>query len=373
MKKIIYTLAIAVVALMGIAANVTSTDSANIDEGFSFGNPEIAAINSMSFSPQGILFIGDSKKASIYALDIKDAENKDEVKGLNIRKLDEKIAAALGTTIDQIKINDMVVNPVSKMPYFGVNVTDGTPILLRLNGENFENVSLDAISFSKINLNDAIAEDAKDKRGRPQRNWAIADLKFHKGKVLVSGLSNKEFSSTFRSISFPFDSKQEATSLEIWHAAHGKYETHAPIKTFTIIEMEGIEYLMASYTCTPLVLFPMNDLKDGVHSKGRTVAELGAGNSPLDMVSYEKDGKKYFLMSNTNRPVMRLDYEDIAGFQETLTEPVTEFGVATGVPYDNLPMPYVLQMDKLDDTNVVYMQRTASGEMVLQSRPTKWM
>ena len=78
-------------------------------------------------------------------------------------------------------------------------------------------------------------------------------------------------------------------------------------------------------------------------------------------------------MSNTNRPVMRLDYEDIANFQETLTEPVTEFGIATGVAYDNLPMPYVLQMDKLDDNNVVYMQRTASGELVLRSRPTKWM
>ena len=372
MKKIIYTAAIAIVALIGIAATINSSDSAN-NEGFSYGNPEIAAINSMSFSPEGVLFIGDSKKASIYALNIKDAKSAEEVKGVNLRKVDEKIAAALGTTIDNIRINDMVVNPVSKMPYFGVNITDGTPVLLRLKGEEFENVSLDAINFSKISLNDAIAEDAKDRRGRPQRNWAIADLKFHKGKVLVSGLSNKEFSSTFRSFSFPFDNTQKATSLEIWHAAHGKYETHAPIKTFNIIEMEGVEYLMASYTCTPLVLFPMSDLKDGVHSKGRTVAELGAGNSPVDMVSYEKNGKKYFLMSNTNRPVMRLDYEDIANFQETLTEPVTEFGIATGVAYDNLPMPYVLQMDKLDDNNVVYMQRTASGELVLRSRPTKWM
>ena len=69
--------------------------------------------------------------------------------------------------------------------------------------------------------------------------------------------------------------------------------------------------LMASYTCTPLVLFPLNELKAGVHAKGRTVAELGAGNSPLDMISYEKEGKKYFLMSNSNRPVMRIKYDEI--------------------------------------------------------------
>jgi len=254
-----------------------------------------------------------------------------------------------------------------------VNIADGTPILLRLKGESFENVSLKEVSYSKVGLENAIAEDAKDKRGRPQRIWAISDLKYHDGKVLVSGLSNKEFASTFRSIPFPFKGSQDHASLEIWHAAHGQFETHAPIKTFDIIDMGGTEYLMASYTCTPLVLFPMSDLENGVHTKGRTVAELGAGNSPLDMISYEKGGKKYFLMSNSNRPVMRIDYEDIANFKETLTQTVKEFGVATGVPYDNLPFPYVFQMDTLDAENVVYVQRTGDGSLVLRSRSTKWM
>lgn len=372
MKKITLTITIAIVAFVGISATLNFSDF-DFKEGFNYGNPEIAAINSMSFGPEGVLFIGDSKNAAIYALDTKDIRAKEEAESVNIGGLDEKIAAALGTTVGNIKINDMVVNPISKMPYFGVNITDGTPILLRLNGEQFENVPLNDVNFSKVNLQDPIAIDAKDRRGRPQRSWAIADLKYHEGKVFVSGLSNKEFASTFRSIPFPFKDGQKSASLEIWHAAHGKYETHAPIKTFNIIEMEGVDYLMASYTCTPLVLFPLGDLKDGVHTKGRTVAELGAGNSPIDMISYEKNGNKYFLMSNTNRPVMRIDYKDIAGFEETITDTVSEFGKTTGVAYDNLPMPYVLQMDKLDDENVLYVQRTASGEMVLRSRPTKWM
>ena len=190
---------------------------------------------------------------------------------------------------------------------------------------------------------------------------------------MVSGLSNKEFASTFRSIEFPFSENQVAASLEVWHAAHGAYETHAPIKTFDVITLEGIDYLLASYTCTPLVLFPLDELKEGVHKKGRTVAELGAGNSPLDMISYEKEGKKFFLMSNNNRPVMRFDYTDIANFRETLTEPVEEFAVATGVSYDNLPFPHVLQMDLLDAENVLYMQRTADGDLLLRTRSTKWM
>ncbi|MBT8185705.1 MAG: hypothetical protein KJN76_12745, partial [Eudoraea sp.] len=252
-------------------------------------------------------------------------------------------------------------------------VTDGTPVLLKLNGDKLENVSLKSASYSKIMLQDPVAVDAKDRRERPLRIWAISDLKYHDGKVLVSGLSNKEFGSTFRSIPFPFSETQQYASLEIWHAAHGQFETHAPIKTFDVINLDNKDYLMASYTCTPLVLFPLDELKDGVHAKGRTVAELGAGNSPLDMISYEKEGQQYFLMSNSNRPVMRFKYENIAGFKESMTEPVEEFGVAKGVAYDNLPFPYVLQMDKLDEANVVYIQRTSDGDMVLKSRTTKWM
>ena len=58
---------------------------------------------------------------------------------------------------------------------------------------------------------------------------------------------------------------------------------------------------------------------------------------------------------------------------ETLTETVEEFAVATGVPYVSLPMVNVLQLDNLDDGNVVYLQRSADGDLILRTRPTKWM
>lgn len=370
MKKLVFSGLLIGLAVITIAA--VSKKESTLTDGFTTGNPEIASINSLSFGPEGILFVGDSKQAMVYAIATNDTESKTAAK-IGIRDFDTKVAAALGTTSENIKITDMAVNPISKQPYFSVNVVDGTPVILRLNGENLENVSLKEASYSKISLTDPIAADAKDRRGRSQRVWAIADIKYHNGAVMVTGLSNKEFGSTFRSIPFPFTDAQEHASLEIWHAAHGKFETHAPIKTFDVIEMEGKDYLMASYTCTPLVLFPMDELKGGKHLKGRTVAELGAGNSPLDMISYEKEGKKYFLMSNTNRPVMRITYDNIANFKDTVTEKVDGFGATVGVAYDNLPLPYVLQMDNLDDATVVYMQRTASGQLVLASRSTKWM
>ena len=372
MKKLVSLAALCALVLITISATI-NTKATHLKDNFVFGDPEIASIEELTFGPEGILFIGDTKNAAIYALDTKDVEEKAAAENISIEGFDEKVAASLGTTSENIKISDMAVNPLSKTVYFSVTVTDGTPVLLKLNGDQLENVSLKSISYSKIMLQDPVAVDAKDRRERPLRIWAISDLKYHDGKVLVSGLSNKEFGSTFRSIPFPFTDAQHFASLEIWHAAHGQFETHAPIKAFDIINLENTDYLMASYTCTPLVLFPLAELKDGVHSKGRTVAELGAGNSPLDMISYEKEGKKYFLMSNSNRPVMRIKYETIANYKDNITESVDEPYVARGVAYDNLPFPYVLQMDKLDEGNVVYIQRTADGDLVLKSRTTKWM
>ncbi|WP_422104502.1 hypothetical protein [Winogradskyella sp.] len=375
MKTFILGVAICITAFFTISAvseNSASTTNP-LTANFTVGDPGIASINALSFGPEGILFIGDSKNAAIYAVDTKDVTAGKTPDRINLSGFDEKIAASLGTTTDNIRITDMAVNPVSKHVYFSINVTDGTPVLLRLSGEDLEHVALNNVSHSKVALKNAIAVDAKDRRGRSQRVWAIADLRYHDGKVLISGLSNKEFKSTFRSFSFPFTNDQDYASLEIWHAAHGQYETFAPIKTFDVITLDNKDYLMASYTCTPLVLFPMDELSGGKHIKGRTVAELGGGNSPLDMITYKKDGKQYFLMANTNRPVMRFKYETIANFKDSMTEPVKEFGVAKGVAYDNLPMVNVLQMDNLDDSNVVYLQRTSSGDLVLRSRPTKWM
>ena len=337
---------------------------------FVTGNPDIASINALSFGPDGVLFIGDSKNATIIALDTKDIVAKENAEAIRMADIDMKIAAALGTTTDNIRVTDMAVNPVSKNVYFSVNTTDGTPVVLKLNGETFEHVSLKDASYSKVAITDAVSKEKKDRRGRSQRALAISDIKYHKGQVMVTGLSNKEFSSTFRSIAFPFNDMQDQASLEIHHAAHGRYETYAPIKTFSIVNVANKEYLMASYTCTPLVLFPLDELKGGTHVKGRTVAELGAGNAPLDMITFERDGKPYFLMSNSNRPVMRIDYDAITNYNSELTTPVKGYA-AEGVPYTNLPMVNVLQLDNLDANNIVYLQRTSGGQLVLVSRPTK--
>jgi len=367
MKKLFLGITLVGIAFLTVAMIGNDEDNLTVD--FIKGNPEVKSINAMSFGPNGILFVGDSKSAAIFALDTKDVEPNENKERVFIEDFDVLIASSLGTSVDNIKITDMAVNPSSKNIFFSVNVGDGTPVLLKLNGQEIENISLKDVSYSKTSLDNPISEDAKDRRGRSQRVWAISDMKYHKGKVMVTGLSNKEFGSTFRSIPFPFNDTQDQASLEIYHVAHGQYETKSPIKAFNVITIENKDYLMASYTCTPLVLFPIDDLKAGKHVKGRTVAELGAGNSPLDMISFEKNGKPYFLMSNTNRPVMLFKYNEILDFKKSLNSPQEGYG-STGVPYVSLPMVNVLQLDNLDAENVVYTQRSSNGKLIIRSGST---
>src|SRR5205807_2241410 len=111
---------------------------------------------------------------------------------------------------------------------------------------------------------------------------------------------NEEFASTLRRIAFPFTGAAVSNSLEIFHVSHAKYETHSPIRNFVPY---GQDAILASYTCTPLVTFSLHDLTPGAQVKGKTVAELGAGNTPLDMIAFTRDGEEFLLVSNARHPL----------------------------------------------------------------------
>jgi hypothetical protein len=127
------------------------------------------------------------------------------------------------------------------------------------------------------------------------------------GKLWVAGLSNEEFASKLRAIASPFNAVDAGTSVEIYHGNHRAVETRSPVYTFVPYTLGGQQNLIAGYLCTPLVKFPVSGLKPGEKVRGTTVAEFGAGNRPLDMIVYRKDGQDFLLMSNNSRGVMKID------------------------------------------------------------------
>ena len=68
----------------------------------------------------------------------------------------------------------------------------------------------------------------------------------------------------------------------------------------------GEPSLVASYLCTPLVTLPVSSLKPGAHVRGKTIAEFGSRNRPLDMVVYKKGGQDFLLIANNARGVMKV-------------------------------------------------------------------
>ncbi len=365
MRKLILTLLVGLFCLPSFAND-------SLTKNFTTGNPEIGSINAMTFGPEGILFLGDSQNSQIVAVDMSSAK-KATNKKLYLKDIESLLSDLLGADSDQLQIIDMVVNPVNQNIYIDAQHSSGKSFLFLVNNNTLENIPLSSVSFSKTVVSNVIKADAKDRRGRPLRRLAITDIQYGNGQIMVSGLNNAEFASTFRSIPFPFTNNQKDSSLEIYHAAHGKYETHAPIKTFMTTTINNQPHIIASYTCTPLVVFPMNSLNPGAHTKGRTVAELGNWNTPLDIIEMTKDGKRYILMANSNRALMKIKVSDIEAFNTSLNTRVKERAGTSGVDFINLPFVNVQQLDKLNDKEFVFIQREANGKLALKTSSIRWL
>ncbi len=88
---------------------------------------------------------------------------------------------------------------------------------------------------------------------------SITDMAFVDGKLVVAGLSNEEFASKLRTIPYPFAKVDNGTSVEIYHGNHGQFETRSPVISFVPYKVTTQPHLIAGYTCTPLVKFPVSE------------------------------------------------------------------------------------------------------------------
>ena len=321
------------------------------------GNPELKSATAMAFGPKGLLFIGDSAGATIYAIDTGDTKPAGD-KALNVEKIDSKIAAVLGVGDKDVKVTDMKVNPASGNVYLSVtrSASSSVPALVKVTRDGTATaVSLKDIPFASVKL----PNPATGGKGAPA---VITQMAFVGDKLIVAGLSSEEFASTLRVIPYPFKDADKGTGVEIFHGAHGKLETQAPIRTFVAYKIGKEDNIMAAYTCTPLVKIPVADLKPGSKVKGTTIAELGNRNNPLDMIVYTKGGKDYILMSNSARGVMKIPTDDFASATAINARPA---GDTAGVKYETIKeLTDVMQLDKLNDDNALILLKNGDLKTV---------
>jgi hypothetical protein len=280
----------------------------------------IQFFGALEFSDEGVLFVGDNLLGAIHAIDFTEDTRTKEQFEINVNHIDAQIASVLGTAPHNIQINDLAVHPKSGEAYLSVTRGHGVeamPALIKIDADaNIHNVVLDSAEVTTQMLSKVpdiskqfrprgammSPPSAKDftKAQRPQRMFAIMDMEYYNGELFVSGVSNEEFSSVLRRMPYPFDGKESVSNIEMYHIAHDQYESRAPIRSMQIKNIDGIDQIIAAYTCSPLVLIPLTELKDGAKVKARTLGDMGNGQ-PLDMVAFNLMGQDMLFVTNSGR------------------------------------------------------------------------
>ncbi|MCB1062144.1 MAG: hypothetical protein KDN20_04385 [Verrucomicrobiae bacterium] len=252
---------------------------------------ELSSAGKMAFGPGGMLLLSDPKSASVVAIDTGDTG---PVVRLAKRVDNIETALAKAAASEKITIIDMAVNPASGKIYFSVNAQPGNQVhILALTADG----GVSAVDLSKspyVRMTLPTEENAQ------LRN--VTDLAWGDHSVIVAGQSAEEFANKIYQIPVPLENGVNAQyySAETFHVAHNKWETKAPIQSFIPWEEDGQFYVVGAFACTPIAKFPISDLESGAKIKGTSVIELGSGNRPRDMFTYEKDGEQW-LVTNTQR------------------------------------------------------------------------
>lgn len=323
------------------------------------GDVELKSIGPIAFGPEQILFVSDPRATAVYAIALGGEKGAGE-SSFELDGVDLKIASMLGVESKDLLIQDLALDTVSGLAYLSVSRgrgPDAIPLLVKVSADgSIDVLDLKGVPFAKVEL---WGLPGKDRRGRDLQMDAITEIAFADDHVIVAGLSNEEFSSRLRVVPFPFTKRHNESGLEIFHTAHGRWETHSPIRTFTTYTMQDELQLLAAHTCTPLVTMPVKRItSDEPKIIGDTIAELGNRNRPLDMLVYTKEGDEYLLITNSSRGAMKLAMNAMSG-QEKLTEPISGVG---GVPAESIEgYEGALQVEPWGSDKAVVLRKNDAG------------
>ena len=346
----------AVLALVAVSAYGPATARVGAVE----TSPSWSSIGPLTFAPDGTLYAADPQAATIFALDLGASASGGAPGTASVAGIDQKIAAMLGTDAKEIAITDLAVHPKTHNSFVAVMRGQGAaakPALFRVDGAGkIELLPSESLKGTSVTLPNPPAATSGARNNRSQ---SITKLAVSNGRVWVAGLSNEEFASKLWSVAYPFTKADAGTSVEIYHGNHQMLETRSPVYAFIPYSINNQPYIIGAYLCTPLVKFPVASLTPGAKFRGTTIAELGAGNRPIDMILYQKNGKEFLLMSNTSRGVMKIPTEGFATATPITTPVTSETG---GIAYEKVTtMTGIQQLDKLDATHSIVIAQAAGG------------
>ncbi|MEL7110201.1 MAG: hypothetical protein AAGJ68_08145 [Pseudomonadota bacterium] len=330
--------------------------------------PPPLSLTVLEFGGPNTLFAADDVQNKVYALEL--AEIPDETGNLqsvpyNLVGFGSQLADFFDVSPFDITYNDLAVHPVTKSAFVSLSMTGegGEQSALVMVSPQGDIVNLDyqTLVYTSVDIAEPADPNVTFWRDIPAPTLSVTDFEFDDGQLYVAGLSNGEFASTLRSISYPFDTDVETTSIEMFHTAHNQNETRAPIRAMAMVDLNGEKTMVAAYTCTPLVTIPVDALEDGAHVVGKTVAELGYGNRPLEVLSLtaynmERQPEQFVLVINREMSANLIKLEELAA-APALTEPFAALGDTLGADGTHIPFAGILQADDQDAQFILTLRR----------------
>lgn len=266
---------------------------AKVFETSTHGRPKIQSIQVLGFGPEGTLLIGDGAGAAIFAIETN--EKASSAVPAKVEGIRAKLAARVGAPADGIEILDLAVHPTANVVYLAARKQDDKSYLIftLTPGGELGLLNLDSVKFARVTL--------PTLAGAPLTR--ITDVAWADDKLLAAAGTSEEFASKIFICPAPLkhEAAGELHSAETYHVAHHKWETKAPMSVILPYKENDKTYVVGAFACTPVVKYPLDELTTpDAKVKGISVIELGSGNKPLDMFTYEKDGVEYVL-ANTLR------------------------------------------------------------------------
>ena len=334
---------------------------------------DIKFAGALEFAEDGTLFVGDNYGGAIYAFDVPAEAGPEQIAPSSIANIDRKIAELLGVGAGAIELNDMATHPVSQDIYISVTRIGNSvskPAIIRVSqDQQISLVDLSALTFQKQELMEFPEGETTFKpRGAGNsgplprdlakgeialRTLAIMDMEFYEGELFVAGVAHDNFLSSLRRMPYPFDGSQGIVNVEMYHITHDQYESRAPIRAMSVQEIDGKPQLVAAYTCSPIVLIPLEDIQDGAKIAANTIMDYGNGQ-PLDMIPFQMQGQTMLFVTNDSRspqviPVAGLqgakvvDHNDFERGGKLDLHPVMPYGpVGEAVMFDGMSMHMTL-------------------------------
>jgi hypothetical protein len=357
------TLSLACLVLLGLAASVRAEQ----------GNPQIKTIEAIAFGPKGLLLIGGG--ARVVSVDTGDTTptkwSMPEIAGI-----DQVLAGKLGLSAKDIEVRKLAVNPASGKAYVALqSLKTKASIILTIDGAgNVAEFPLEDVKYTSYTLAAPKVTITK-----------VTDIAWAGGKIVAATQATDKFTASrvFTINPAAKDGAPTQISTKTFHVGHNQWETHAPLRVLMPYEENGKASVVGSFTCTPVVKYNIDDARDNDQVTGSSVVELGTGNTPRSMFAYERDGKKYLLVSvgrNNKQPafgfpsaywVARVD-ADLLKETTNINEKAPWRVGSKNLVGDRVEVAKdyfgVLQMDRLDTTRALAIMEN-KGALTLRALP----